>query len=645
MPKVGVPPPLIRPRDSASTGPRRGPMRRVLRRLQSLAVAFRGRWRRSLQLRMVTYTVVASSILVALFGVLVVTRTTQGLLHAQLVSAREQIRNGHNTAKTSLDQLGQHDESTAVLTMSTIVNTLGQGDAGGPVPVVLLFPPNTSGVAVARSTNLPVSVLIQPVQGIMPLVTSNHQAHQYVTCQVDKTGSQACLAIGLPVKSSRAGVFQLYYLFPLDAEQTAASVTRNTVIIIGVALVVMLALMAWLVTQMVVRPVRLAARTAQRLSAGLLDQRMEVHGEDDLALLGAAFNQMAVNLQRQIVRLEDMSRLQRRFTSDVSHELRTPLTTVRMAADLLYGSREELDPVMARSAELLHAELDRFDELMTDLLEISRFDAGFAVLDAEPTDLVPAVHRVARGLSAVADSVGVRIEVHVPDTPVIAEVDPRRAERVLRNLVGNAIEHGEGQPVVVTLAVDDRAVAVTVRDHGIGLKPGEEKLVFNRFWRADPSRARQTGGTGLGLSISLEDARLHGGWLEAWGAPGQGAQFRLTLPVRAGSKLTSAPLPLVPADADVVPTGHPPTIVGDDQPSGAYEFPAIDDASFEDVAGVVAEGATEAGTATDDDVITYPIDMSTISGSVSDGQRRLDDDRPAAAGATDRSGPPRGSHE
>jgi two-component system sensor histidine kinase MtrB len=127
-------------------------------------------------------------------------------------------------------------------------------------------------------------------------------------------------------------------------------------------------------------------------------------------------------------------------------------------------------------------------------------------------------------------------------------VDPRRAERVLRNLVGNAIEHSESRPVVVTLAVDERAVAVTVRDHGIGLKPGEEKLVFNRFWRADPSRARQTGGTGLGLSISLEDARLHGGWLEAWGQPGLGAQFRLTLPIRAGDQLTGSPLPLVPKD-------------------------------------------------------------------------------------------------
>jgi len=635
MPDVGVPPPLTRPRDSASTGSRRGPMRRVLRRAKSIALAVRVRWRRSLQLRMVTYTVVASSILVALFGVLVVTRTTQGLLHAQLVSATEQIRNGHNTAKTYLDQLGQHDESSAIVKMSALVTSLSQGAAGGPVPAVVLYPPATTSLQPANSSTVQTSQLSQALQGVMGLVASNQQAHQYVTCQVDKTGSRPCLAIGLPVKSSRAGVFGLYYLFPLDAEQTAANVTRNTVIIIGVALVVMLALMAWLVTQMVVRPVRLAARTAQRLSAGLLDQRMEVHGEDDLALLGAAFNQMAVNLQRQIVRLEDMSRLQRRFTSDVSHELRTPLTTVRMAADLLHGGRDELDPVMARSAELLHTELDRFDELMTDLLEISRFDAGFAVLDAEPTDLAPAVHRVARGLAAVADSVGVTVEVQVPDTPVIAEVDPRRAERVLRNLVGNAIEHGEGRPVVVTLAVDERAVAVTVRDHGIGLKPGEEKLVFNRFWRADPSRARQTGGTGLGLSISLEDARLHGGWLEAWGAPGQGAQFRLTLPVRAGSKLTSAPLPLVPADADVVPAGHHFEVVHEHRSDDVDGLETPDGHAFEDDVAV-AEG----GAAADHDSTTYPIDGSATSRLSAD-HHGHDGDRPAArvAAASDRLAP------
>jgi two-component system, OmpR family, sensor histidine kinase MtrB len=182
------------------------------------------------------------------------------------------------------------------------------------------------------------------------------------------------------------------------------------------------------------------------------------------------------------------------------------------------------------------------------------------------------VHRVVDRLGGLADRMGAPLVVNLPDAPVIAEVDPRRIERVLRNLVGNAVEHGEGRPVEVRLAADDAAVAVTVRDHGVGLRPGEENLVFNRFWRADPSRARQTGGTGLGLSISLEDARLHGGWLEAWGAPGQGAQFRLTLPNRAGDRLTASPLPLVPADAAALPTatGHPAgngRSVGDGQPA------------------------------------------------------------------------------
>jgi two-component system sensor histidine kinase MtrB len=274
--------------------------------------------------------------------------------------------------------------------------------------------------------------------------------------------------------STSFGHLELYYAVPLTTEDSAANQIRTTVLVTGLALVILLGVVAGLVTRLVVTPVRVAARTAQRLSAGLLDQRMKVDGEDDLALLAAAFNQMAANLQRQIVRLEEMSRLQRRFTSDVSHELRTPLTTVRMAADLIFSERDEFDPAVARSAELLQAELDRFESLLTDLLEISRFDAGFAALDAEHTDLVPIVQRVTDRLTGLADRAGVTIELRVPETPVIAEVDPRRVERVLRNLVGNAVEHSEGRPVTITLGADEHAAAVTERDRGIGLKPGEE---------------------------------------------------------------------------------------------------------------------------------------------------------------------------
>jgi len=124
-------------------------------------------------------------------------------------------------------------------------------------------------------------------------------------------------------------------------------------------------------------------------------------------------------------------------------------------------------------------------------------------------------------------------------------------ERILRNLLVNAVEHGEGRDVVVTVAADLGAAAVAVRDHGVGLAPGEEQLVFERFWRADPSRARTVGGTGLGLAISLEDARLHGGWLQAWGDKGRGSVFRLTLPRAAGQPIVGSPLPLGPDEAEI----------------------------------------------------------------------------------------------
>jgi two-component system sensor histidine kinase MtrB len=256
---------------------------------------------------------------------------------------------------------------------------------------------------------------------------------------------------------------------------------------------------------------------------------------------------MADSLQRQITQLEGLSQLQQRFTSDVSHELRTPLTTVQMAADVLYEVRDDFPAHVARSAELLKGELDRFEALLSDLLEISRYDAGAAVLDSEPTDLGALVGRVVEGMRALADRHRCELLVNRPDGVVLAEVDARRVERILRNLVGNAIEHGAGKPVEITLAANRSAAAVTVRDHGVGLSPADAQHVFDRFWRADPSRVRTVGGSGLGLSISLEDARLHGGWLQVWGQPGAGAQFRLTVPLTAGEDLTSSPLPLRPA--------------------------------------------------------------------------------------------------
>ncbi|MEO6715149.1 MAG: HAMP domain-containing sensor histidine kinase, partial [Mycobacteriales bacterium] len=177
--------------------------------------------------------------------------------------------------------------------------------------------------------------------------------------------------------------------------------------------------------------------------------------------------------------------------------------------------------------------------------EISLYDAGAAVLEPEVVDMRHAVERVVEAVAPLAERRGSEVVIATAgDTQFLVEADPRRLQRILRNLIFNAVEHGEGLPVHVTIGADEQAVAVVVRDLGVGFRPIDAARVFSRFWRADPSRARQTGGTGLGLSIALEDARLHGGWLQAWGLPGHGAVFRLTLPRQAGGELTSSPLPL-----------------------------------------------------------------------------------------------------
>jgi len=379
------------------------------------------------------------------------------------------------------------------------------------------------------------------------------------------------LVIGSMVDVPAAGRYELYYLYDLSAEQETLTFIQQVLALASVGLLAFLVGIAWLVTRQVVHPVQVAARVAERLADGHLAERMTVRGADEIATLARSFNEMAESLQDQIIRMEELSRLQRRFVSDVSHELRTPLTTVRMAAEVIHDAKDALPPTARRSAELLSTQLDRFEALLADLLEISRFDAGAATLDAESRDVRDVVLVVVEQTVALAERRGVWLSVETPERPVVADIDPRRVERILRNLLVNAVEHAEGEPVEVRLAADSRALAITVRDHGAGLAPEEAEHVFDRFWRADPARARTTGGTGLGLAISLEDAHLHGGELEAWGRPGQGACFRLTLPRRAGLELRGSPLPLVPDDV----TRHVPD-EADGSPPAAHDPTSFD---------------------------------------------------------------------
>ncbi|WP_309097277.1 MtrAB system histidine kinase MtrB [Streptomyces sp.] len=520
-------------------------------------------WRRNIQLKVVVTTLLMSLGVVLLLGFVVIGQVRNGLLDAKVKASQSQATGGFAVAKQRADEAASgtgDDVATAdgrpaqnvTQWLSDLVSSLSSGGQGA-FDVVTLPASDANGAGgrgqrasgeVDWSRSVPADLRER-----IGSSTTAAQSYTRITYNNEIKDSQPGLVIGKQVNDPNGDPYQLYYLFPLTQEEKSLSLVKGTLATAGLFVVVLLGAIAWLVVRQVVTPVRMAAGIAERLSAGRLQERMKVTGEDDIARLGEAFNKMAQNLQLKISQLEDLSRMQRRFVSDVSHELRTPLTTVRMAADVIHEAREDFDPVTARSAELLADQLDRFESLLADLLEISRFDAGAAALEAEPIDLREVVRRVVSGAEPLAERKGTRIRVLGDQQPVVAEADARRVERVLRNLVVNAVEHGEGNDVIVRLAAAGGAVAVAVRDYGVGLKPGEATRVFSRFWRADPARARTTGGTGLGLSIALEDARLHGGWLQAWGEPGGGSQFRLTLPRTADEPLRGSPIPLEPKDS------------------------------------------------------------------------------------------------
>lgn len=503
-------------------------------------------WRRSLQLRVVTSTLALSLGVILTIAFMLQSQMAAQLLSTKLDAAVEQAGRLRLTVEA---QIAATDEGTSEQSrLDQARSALGErglasgGDsvhAGTFDPILII--PDQAGRGQVTS---PSGAVVPPE--LQSLVQRGRIAAQYVT--MDFRGEPAkALIIGTPTDSSIPGL-ELYLVYPLIAEEQTLGIMRGIVATAGLAIIVLSAAIAWMVARQVVLPVRQAASIAQRFANGHLKERMVIRGEDDVARLAMAFNDMAQSLSDQISQLEEFGDLQKRFTSDVSHELRTPLTTVRMAADIISDSAEDLDAPAKRAVELLESELDRFESLLTDLLEVSRHDAGMAELSVSEMDVRKAVHDAAETVAHIAEAAGVEVELDLPDEPLMAEVDPRRVERVLRNLIANALDHSESKPVKVTLRASDAAVAVSVRDRGVGLKPGEEALVFNRFWRADPSRVRRSGGTGLGLAISLEDAKLHGGRLDCWGSPGEGSCFRLTIPRQHGGTLTSSPLPLTPED-------------------------------------------------------------------------------------------------
>ena len=284
--------------------------------------------------------------------------------------------------------------------------------------------------------------------------------------------------------------------------------------------------LAFAAARRVLGPVRRLADAARQMSGGDLSVRVEPAGRDELAHLVTAFNTMASALQGKVGELEQMETRARQFAGDVSHELRTPLTAMTAVADIL-GDGTAADADATAAARLVGQEIRHLNRLVGDLIEISRFDAGSAQLTADDTDVATAVQQClrARNWAGVCRTVPAGLTVRL---------DRRRFDVIVANLVGNALRHG-APPVTVRASTQaGRAggseLVLEVRDHGPGLPVDAIGHVFDRFYKADSARARSEG-SGLGLAIAQENARLHGGRIDAANDPEGGAVFTVRLPV------------------------------------------------------------------------------------------------------------------
>ena len=511
-------------------------------------------WSSSLQLRTVAVTVLLSSVAATLIGGYMATSVGTNLFDQRRAELMALSQNATLVGQRFLDEAAEQrsaDEVDAIVSDASVSILSAASSTAGTLFAIRASPgQERPGPPVEpQSRGLDFGAVVTDDLRRMVRDSVERRVYAQPTALVQEDGStDPGLVVGstLLVEGSQ---YELYLVYNLrDAQQTLGFV-QQTLLAGGLALILLIGLVTWVVVRFVVGPVEVAATTSRRLAAGDLEVRLPVRGDDVIATLARSFNGMADSLQRQITRLATLSQLQQRFVSDVSHELRTPLTTIRLAGDLLYDQRDTFAPATARTAELLHTQVERFELLLADLLEMSRYDAGAVEMEPESVNLVRLVEGELESVRALAETKGSDLRLVAPGGHFEAEVDVRRIRRILQNLLGNAIDHGEGQPIVVWIDSDEDAVAIAVRDYGIGMSPASVKRVFDRFWRADPSRQRTTGGTGLGLAIAQEDAALHGGWLEVWSNPGEGSCFRLTLPRRIGTELHGSPLELPPDES------------------------------------------------------------------------------------------------
>ncbi|MGH3705602.1 MAG: MtrAB system histidine kinase MtrB, partial [Agromyces sp.] len=436
-------------------------------------------WRRSLQFRTVVITFALSSLAILVIGLYISFSIASNLFKTQLDSALGDANEATVAAQRILEGSDAADRASLQDNMASVVKTVGS--VSGSSAIAYFQPDDVS------SSNAPPTRIAPSLSGVITpelrervRADPDGQYWQSVALEGDDGAEDPGVVVGSSIEVPGVGEYELYIGYNFAAAQETLAFMQLVGTIGAIALLVLLSAITLLVVRWVIEPIRSAATTSRRLAAGDLGVRMPEKGEDELATLAASFNGMADSLQARIRELAELSVMQQRFVSDVSHELRTPLTTIRLAGDVLYGQRDDFPGPTSRTVELLHTQTERFETLLSDLLEISRYDAGSVELATEPTNLVHLAGDAIESMHELARSRGSELRLEAPGGHLDARVDPRRIRRIVRNLLGNAIEHGEGRPIVVAVDSNESAIALSVRDYGLGMTAEESARVFDR---------------------------------------------------------------------------------------------------------------------------------------------------------------------
>lgn len=493
--------------------------------------------RRSLQVRTVFFAVLLGLVVAILFSVVSVSSVRATMIDQAIDQSQKDFTDLSIQAQNSLnsaDTMGGSQTQRLVVDLATQL----QSQAAPNLVGVYMWPQDYS-----TSNLVPVSTDLNSVDVVTPEMRGKvasaivgslfYQPVDVASALGSAEGVKVPGAVlGTVLRFPSDDELEFFSVYSFTNEQSSLEKIQWMLFLTSIILSLSMGFFAWLLLRTVVKPVQKVAAAAKSLAGGDLEARVDVNRRDEIGSLQKSFNTMAGTVDSQIAQLEEASVAQQRFVSDVSHELRTPVTTMRMATDLLVSRKEDFAPSTKRTVELLAGQVSRFEKMLADLLDVSRYDAKHADFTLVNDDLREPIRSAREVVSQIALSRGTKIQLHLPDHIVLTTFDRSRIVGVVRNLLSNAIDFSAGKPIDVTLYESDDAAAIVVRDHGTGISAEKLPHIFDRFWRGDPSRSRETGGSGLGLSIVEQNVDLHRGAIDVHSQPGQGTCFIVTLPRR-----------------------------------------------------------------------------------------------------------------